>query len=198
MVWLRWWGKSRKTETNADVEMADEESSVIKRTALITLSEQLSADSENVASEVVQALDHPELYVEQWADRLANRGIEEPIPELAWIALVDALDEQGLVWEVDWKADAKDILFAVHSLLDRRGWHQPAADRQLEQAVRSGSHTYDHLCKLHESLRPHGIVLGNLDINSDSYVLIVVREEEVEEIQQLAKASGYTFHSSFG
>lgn len=198
MGWLRWWGRSRKTETTADVETQDKESSIAKRTALITLSGKLSAGSEIVVGEVVQALDHPELYVEQWEDRLANRGIEEPIPELAWIALVDALDEQGLVWEIDWKADVEDILFAVHSLLDRRGWLQPAADRQLEQAVRSGSHTYDHLCKFHESLRPHGIVLGNLDIDSDSYVLIVVREEEGEEVQQLAKASGYTFHSSFG
>ncbi|MBD2865118.1 DUF6630 family protein [Paenibacillus oceani] len=198
MGWLRWWCRSRKTETNADVETVDQESSIVKRTALITLSAQLSADSEIVVSEVVLALEHPELYVEQWADRLANRGIEEPIPELAWIALVEALDEQGLVWEIDWKADAEDILFAVHSLLDRRGWHLPSADRQLEQAVRSGGHTYDYLCKLHESLRSHGIVLGSLDINSDSYVLIVFREEEVEEVQQLAKASGYTFHSSFG
>lgn len=96
------------------------------------------------------------------------------------------------------EADVKDILFAVHSLLDRRGWMQPAADRRLEQAVRPDSHTYDHLCKLHEWLRPHGIVLGNLDINSDSYVFIIVREEESEEIKQLAEASGYIFHSSFG
>lgn len=47
--------------------------------------------------EVVQALNQPEKYVEKWEVRLANRGIMEPIPELAWIALVDALDEQGLV-----------------------------------------------------------------------------------------------------
>ncbi|WP_420818460.1 DUF6630 family protein [Paenibacillus ginsengarvi] len=44
-------------------------------------------------------------------------------------------------------------------------------------------------------LPPHGIVLGQLDINSDSYVLIVVREDDFPEMEQLAKASGYTLCS---
>ena len=117
--WFRWWGKSRKTENTPDIEVQDQQVSIAKRAALLSLSENLSLGSENVVGEVVQALDHPELYVEKWEERLDNHGIEGPIPDLAWIALVDALDELGLVWEIDWKQDAQTILFAVGSLLDR-------------------------------------------------------------------------------
>lgn len=198
MSWFRWWGKARKKETLADVDSLGQETEMAKRAALLTLSEKLSAGHEHVVGEVVQAWDHPELYVEQWGDRLENRGIYEPIPDLAWIALVDALDELGLVWEIDWKQEAETILFAVGSLLDRRDWLLPAADRGLEQAICFESHTYESLGELHEWLRPHGIVLGHLDINSDSYVLIVVKEEECKEIEQLAATSGYRFYSRFG
>lgn len=135
--------------------------------------------------------------MEQWEERLDNRGIQGLVPDLAWIALVDALDQLGLVWEIDWKQDAQTILFAVGSLLDRRGWLLPAADRQLEQAISHDSYTFDILGELHKWLRPHGIVLGHLDINSDSYVLIVVKEDECGEIERLAATCGYRFHSRF-
>ncbi|GED72247.1 hypothetical protein BRE01_59490 [Brevibacillus reuszeri] len=197
MSWFRWWGKSRKNEAATEVNALDQMSAIDKRAALLTLSTKLSAGSENVVMEVMQALDHPEMYVEQWGDRLDNRGIHEPIPELAWFALVDALDDLGLVFEINWKLDAENILFAVHSLLDRRGWLLPAEDRRLEQAISLEGHTYQHLRELHQWLRPHGIVLGNLDINSDCYVLILVKEDDREEIEQLATNSGYQFHSSF-
>ncbi|MFE1625302.1 DUF6630 family protein [Brevibacillus reuszeri] len=198
MGWFRWWGKSRKTDNTPDIEVQDlQVSSITKRAALLALSEKLSLGSENVVGEVVLALDHPELYVEQWEERLDNRGIEAPIPDLAWIALVDALDQLGLVWEIDWKQDAQTILFAVGSLLDRRGWLLPAADRRLEQAISHDNYTFDLLGELHKWLRPHGIVMGHLDINSDSYVLIIVREDECGEIERLAATSGYRFHSRF-
>ncbi|MFP3392788.1 DUF6630 family protein [Brevibacillus sp. SIMBA_040] len=198
MGWFRWWGKSRKKENTPDIETQDQQlSSITKGAALLTLSEKLSLGSENVVGEVVLALDQPELYVEQWEERLDNRGIQGPIPDLAWIALVDALDQLGLVWENDWKQDAETILFAVGSLLDRRGWLLPAADRQLEQAISHDSYTFDLLGELHKWLRPHGIILGHLDINSDSYVLIVVKEDECGEIERLAATCGYRFHSRF-
>jgi hypothetical protein len=171
------------------------QAAVDKREALLALSRKLSRGSEQVAGEVAQALDHPDAYVGQWGDRLWNRGIEEPIPDLAWIALVDALGEQGLVWEIDWKQEIETTLFAVHSLLDRRGWLLPAADRRLEQAIQSDHDTFQQLNELHDWLRPHGIVLGQLDINGDSYVLIVVREDDFAEMEQLTKASGYTLCS---
>ena len=195
--WFRWWGKSRKIENTPDFEVQDQQMSIAKRAALLTLSEKLSLGSESVVGEVVQGLDHPESYVEQWEERLDNRGIEEPIPDLAWIALVDALDELGLVWEIDWKQDAETILFAVGSLLDRRGWLLPAADRRLDQVISQSSYTYDLLGELHKWLRPHGIILGHLDINSDSYVLIVIKEDECGEIERLTATSGYIFHSRF-
>lgn len=198
MSWSRWWGKARKKETPPDAVSLGQETEIAKRAALLTLSEKLSAGRDDVVGKVVQAWEEPELYVEQWGDRLANRGIEEPIPELAWIALVDALDELGLVREIDWKQDVETILFAVNSLLDHRGWLLPAADRRLEQAIRLESHTYENLGELHDWLQPHGIVLGHLDINSDCYVLIVVKEEECKEIEQLAATSGYRFYSRFG
>ncbi|RAV14815.1 DUF6630 family protein [Paenibacillus contaminans] len=197
MGWARWWGK-RKNKTAAEAVPQVQGPTIFeKREALLALSGKLSCGIGTIAEEVVQATDHPERYVELWGDRLINRGIEEPIPDLAWIALVDALDEQGLVREIDWKQDADNILFAVHSLLDRRGWLQPAAERGLEQAISPGGYTFDHLRELHEWLRPHGIVLGHLDINSDSYVLIVVQEDQCEEIERLAETSGHKFYGSF-
>ncbi len=206
MNWFRWWNKSRKPDTtvpSADpigqqtsvANSTGTQAAVAKREALLALSRKLSGGSEQVAGEVAQALDQPDAYVEQWGERLLNRCIEEPTPDLAWIALVDALGEHGLVWEIDWKQEIETTLFAVHSLLDCRGWLLPAADRRLEQAIQTEHDTFQQLIELHDWLRPHGLVLGHLDINSDSYVLIVVREDDFTEIGLLAKASGYTLCS---
>jgi hypothetical protein len=80
------------------------------RDALIAIAALLAPDEPDVADRVAHAHHDPNAYRQAHADRLDERGIDEPIPNLAWIALVDALTDRGLLAEVDWKESAEEII----------------------------------------------------------------------------------------
>src|SRR5687768_10851561 len=80
------------------------------RDALVALATLLAPDVPDVAAHVTNAHDDPDGYHHAHADRLDERGIDEPVPELAWIALVDALTDHHLLAEVDWKEAAGEII----------------------------------------------------------------------------------------
>ncbi|MCX4733858.1 hypothetical protein [Streptomyces sp. NBC_01363] len=56
---------------------------------------------------VLHARDTPKSYVRTHAGGLADRGIDEPIADLAWMALVDALYNHRLLAEFDLKEDRR-------------------------------------------------------------------------------------------
>lgn len=72
--------------------------------ALIQLSEKLAYhEAASVLGEVALALEQPEVYFATYEQRLEERGIDETVEDLAWIALVDALIERALTFEIDWR-----------------------------------------------------------------------------------------------
>lgn len=202
LKWFRFWKKQRGEEkapasTSSSVE-ASAQSEVgtpeQQRAALLELGRLLSLEDDSVVQEVAMAHDQPHDYVNKWEDRLTNRGIEQAIPALAWIALVDALAEQQLAVEIDWKQEPETVLAAVSDLLDRKGWLLPPESRGLEQAVDPQGYTFDNLIALHHVLQTHGLSLGHLDIEGDCYVLIVCRSSETAELERLARAAGYRLY----
>ena len=50
---------------------------------------------------------------------------------------------------------------------------------------------------LASELQKNSISLAYLDIDSDSYVLITVRREEIEELKGLAQQAGFTILDEF-
>ena len=81
------------------------------RAALVAIAALVAPDRPQVGVEVASAVDDPEGYVRAHAERLDERGIDDPDvePGLAWIVLVNALTDHGLLAEVDWKEASEEI-----------------------------------------------------------------------------------------
>ncbi|MDM5248705.1 MULTISPECIES: DUF6630 family protein [unclassified Lysinibacillus] len=165
--------------------------------AMLLLVQKLSCDAEDqILSEVSLAIEKPETYFEKFEDRLDERGIESPIDELAWISLVDALLDEDLAFEIDWKVTGVYICDVVDELLDRKkmaciSWEE------FEDGEFDGLPTPQYLNEVSKKLMEQGISLACLDIECDCYVLVTVPSSDIDEIKKLAQEAGYKIQDSF-
>lgn len=157
------------------------------RDALIAIAAVLAPDEPDVVDRVTSAHVDPDAYLREHADRLDERGIDEPVPELAWIALVDALTDHDLLAEVDWKEPAEEILSRLKAL--RSSPTQPEAWAWVDDADLA---TYDFLELAGDALRRVGTALAVLDIESDCYPLVLLPAARASELVGLATTAGYT------
>jgi hypothetical protein len=115
------------------------------RDALVAVAALPAPDVPEVAGRAAAAHDDPGAHPAAHTDQLDERGIDEPIPELAWIALVDALADHDLPAEVDWREAADETvgrLQALRSAPPGEAWTGLvllSADRAGELEGRPGS-----------------------------------------------------------
>ncbi|MCX4736577.1 DUF6630 family protein [Streptomyces sp. NBC_01363] len=144
-----------------------------------------------VVEQVLHAHDDPESYMRTHADRLADRGIDEPIADLAWIALVDALYDHRLLAEFDWKEDPQEIRAQLSTLVSR-----PSVDPWvLFDADEMSLPTAEFLAACGRHYRDVGAALAALDIESDCYPVVCLRGAQAEELTALAGRAGFTARS---
>ncbi|NUT51518.1 MAG: hypothetical protein HOV94_30110 [Saccharothrix sp.] len=157
------------------------------REALVAVAALLAPDVPEVAERVAHAHDDPDGYLEAHADRLDERGIDEPVPELAWIALVDALDDHDLLAEVDWKEAADEVVARLRTL--RTSPAEPVwawLERTPDELA-----TYDFLEFAGDRLRDTGTTLAVLDIESDCYPLVLLPNGDADAVVEHAAAAGF-------
>jgi hypothetical protein len=158
------------------------------RTSLEAMASLLAPAHPDVAEQVLHAHDDPEGYVREHADRLEERAIDEPVADLAWIALVDALDDHQLLAEFDWKEDSEEIRAQLGMLASR-----PSVDPwALFDAAEMSLPTHDFLTACGRHYREVGAALAVLDIESDCYPVVCLRAARAEELTALADRAGFT------
>jgi hypothetical protein len=161
------------------------------RDALIAIAALLAPDEPDVADQVAHASHDPNGYLQAYADRLDERGIDEPIPNLAWIALIDALTDRGLLAEMDWKESAEEIIAQLRGL--RSSPPQPEAWAWMDHTD-TDRPTHDFLELAGNTLRSAGTALAVLDIQSDCYPLVLLPADRANELIDLATTAGFTAH----
>ncbi|WP_326733434.1 DUF6630 family protein [Streptomyces sp. NBC_01022] len=157
------------------------------RTSLATAAALLAPAHQAVTDQVLHAFDHPGAYVRDHAGRLADRGIDEPVPDLAWIALIDALTDQRLLAELDWKEDSQEVRSQLKGLESR-----PSVDPWVlveEDEMLLPTDEFLHACGRHYS--EVGAALAVLDIDSDCYPVVCMRAARVQELTALAQRAGF-------
>ncbi|HWO66734.1 MAG TPA: DUF6630 family protein [Umezawaea sp.] len=159
------------------------------RDALAALAALLAPGEPDVAARVTSAHDDPDAYLRAHADRLDDRGIDEPIPNLAWIALVDALADHDLLAEVDWKEESEEVVGQLRALrsnpTDAEAW------TWLDNAdIHVATHEFLDLAGAR--LSEAGTTLAVLDIESDCYPLVLVPNARSRELVDLAATAGFT------
>jgi hypothetical protein len=156
------------------------------RDALIAVAALLAPDVPQVRDLAAAAHDDPEGYLREHADRLDERGIGEPIPELAWIALVDALADHGLLAEVDWKEAPDEIVGQLRSLRSA-----PVGDEAWASLAEAELPTFEFLELAGGQLAAAGTALAVVDIESDCYPLVLLPSARAGDLPGLAAAAGF-------
>lgn len=162
----------------------------MNKLALVTVSEKLAFGVEGITENVKLAAESPQQYVEKFANELEERGISEPFEGLPWIALVDALLDNQLASEIDWAEEIDDVMYVIDQLLQRK--QLPSIDwTPLQEEYDDESETDEFLEAITVALKKQSLALAYLDIDSDSFVLIIVKDHEIIELKHLAEEAGY-------
>ncbi|UYZ64253.1 DUF6630 family protein [Hymenobacter weizhouensis] len=147
-----------------------------------------TVQADTVLKHVGLALREPATYLTEFADDLSERGIDELTPDIAanlpQTALVHELEKASLVGEVDWKADAEDIVWNVNNVLEQQGRPQLEGD-DLE--ITDEDEVESCLRYVGSVLRArHLTLIYLLDLDSDSYPLSIVAAADMPRFTQLA------------
>ncbi len=88
--------------------------------ALLAIGKLLAPRAKTLAADVTQAFEAPKAYIAAHAKSMAERGIEKPKTNLAWIALIDALRSERALAEIDWKLASRRGTKSIQSRVARR------------------------------------------------------------------------------
>jgi hypothetical protein len=157
---------------------------------LLELAHLLVPDDPTLVEEVRLAVIDADDYVRQYRERLHGRGIDAPIPALPWIALADGLSARDRLREIDWKAELEDITWNLDQLAALRP-EQPDRWTWLEEEAWQDKMPEDVLPAIGNRLLQNGMALVTLDIDSDSYLLVVLPADRSQESRRLAQLAGY-------
>jgi hypothetical protein len=104
------------------------------------------------------------------------------------VALIDALLSEELLWEADWQDSVDDLTYGLNETLTQQGRSERLAEPTAARRATTGPEALD---SLQDALEPLGLALVLLTLDSDSYPLSVVADEQAEKTRQLAKELGF-------
>lgn len=156
--------------------------STARRKALAALASELGGRT--LVREVTLAMDDPEGYLREFRKRMAAIGVDEPQPDLAWLAITEGLTARKAAVELDWKEEVDSVLRGVRSLAGAAGKKALAPLKELDRP------TEEALELIGKALAETDLALVQLDKRSDSYVVTVRRPAEVPSLTALARKAG--------
>lgn len=148
----------------------------------------LLTDNETVHANLKAALNDPDKYFSENEWRYVERGVvvgKTDRETLYWLALADELAEGGCVFEVDYKCELEEFLGALERL---KNYSLIADDISL---LKLDEDEYIEAWgeEINLALAERAFVCF-LDIDSDSYPLVIVSGDALESVQKLASDNG--------
>lgn len=156
----------------------------------------ISKNDAEVVKAVEFAIDNPKKYLKRNAERFDDRSIDfsdedftdefEP-EELLFLAMVDELDRGGYAFEVDWKCGLEDFIWSLEQMKPYGLISDVISHLEFDEDndVETWGKTLN--AALGDRAR-----LGYIDIDSDSYVLIIVTPEVFAKISEIAEDNGHS------
>ncbi|STC99657.1 DUF6630 family protein [Chryseobacterium carnipullorum] len=119
--------------------------------------------------------ENPEIYLKN------NPRFLDLTDDYLWLAMVDILIESGYAFEIDWKEDYSTAKNQTEILLKNKSVSIDIEKDQDLYHLEAGS----FFPLLNEKIEKSGYQLLNLDIDSDSYVSILVNDESINKLLSL-------------
>lgn len=126
----------------------------------------------------------PKNYISKYKVELSERGIRKPFKDLALIAFVDILIEKKIAWEIDWKENPNEINEILKLLIINNQIEINETKFLMESLNKN---TNDYLFDMSEKLKKHNVNLLNIDIVSDSIVLVILNNKKFLSISEKSR-----------
>ena len=161
--------------------------------ALLSLAAVLAPSDPTIIQSIAAALETPAAYVskhEATAERfpdLQNTDNEHLLP---WIALADELKERNIAMELDWRTDREDLIWNLQQLAPYRQL-SPNVRESIESLDMHDSQTVVWLRALAKVMEVDGFIVATMDIDSDSYVTLLLKKDVYFNAAERARQLGY-------
>lgn len=153
----------------------------------------LSSGDALVTDAVRAAIEQPASYVQAHAEtteRFASAEEAAADPVLPWLALVDALLARQLAVELDWSTEHEEVLASLERLGNFRGVSD-LSRRTLQSLQREDAATIGWLRDIAEVVEADKLVVAAMDIDSDSYVVLLLPAPVYVQASQHAGQLGF-------
>ncbi len=156
---------------------------------ILAIASAISAGDKQVMEEIKKCLEDTESYFQEHAERFEERGVDdledvEDIEEIQWLAMVDALEENGYVCERDWDDELEDFL---HFLGNLKGVSSNGLSIEADW-FDEGEGITEWCTVLDEKWEAAVFCVAAIDIDSDSYVLFPCASDQLDELSELAES----------
>lgn len=143
--------------------------------AIINISKIISHNNNEVINEIVSIMNNRENYIKN-----SERGIDENCSTdiLFWLIMVDTLEKYNYVCERDWKDEFEDFIYFLSNL--------KTFDIDISNDIFNEDESIVEWCKAIDS-KYEPKCIGCIDIDSDSYVLFVSNNDEINELKRLSR-----------
>ena len=160
---------------------------------LLALAAVLVPADPSLGEAVTAAIAAPQRYTETHAttaDRIETLDESGRKRWLPWLALVDELIARHRAVELDWKLDAADVIWNLEQLTS---YAALAESRKASiTALHGDGATIGTLRTIAGLLAADQRVLAALDIDSDSYVIVLLSDADYAKARSLAQSAGFT------
>lgn len=150
----------------------------------------ISGNNPGVMENVNACIEHPVSYSHRYEDRYMERGIyvdDVDNNEICWIGMVDELSEYGYLFSVDYKCELEDFLWALSQINNYSLIESTVSGLTLDET--QNVDTWGEEINAASGGRAYICII---DIDSDSYELIIVTADVYEKISSIAGANGHT------
>lgn len=140
----------------------------------------LLTEESSIHDAIENCLESPWSYFEENIDRYDERGIDEDETEetIIWLGIADELLDANKAIELDWNPELEDFSYFMKSLAEKK-------NLQVEDDWFDEEDTITNWCSiLDRKWEAAGFCVGGIDIDSDSYVLFICKEETLKELTE--------------
>lgn len=142
---------------------------------IINISNLISHNDSEVIDEINNLMNNKDNYIKN-----NERGIDEKCSTsiLFWLIMVDTLEKYNYVCERDWQDEFDDFIYFISNL--------KTFNLDINNDIFNKNESITEWCKkIDNNCDPKCI--GCIDIDSDSFVLFVSNNDEINELKRLAR-----------
>ena len=148
--------------------------------------ELLDVDNDT-ADKLNRCIDDPCAYYDENAEVYGERGVTSYTNDdmIIWLGIVDILIENGKMFEFDWKVELGDFIYGMQEINSNDTLEIDENDFDEDGDI------IGWLEVLHSAWSDLGFVIAGMDIDSDSFCLLITAGDTFEKLVVEAEKTGH-------